>query len=194
MINSLHQRAEILAIFALSRVWYRAQVLPLPKKFAVQFEKEISNFLWRGHLTKNVLSGDTVCLPKERGGLSIPHLRLKCRSLFMKQMLRSISGNGKGKEHVDFWLGDRLSLPQLSSCFHYLKRLNKDCTPQIFTTTLSYISEALDDGTITASEIKDITTKQIYNCYLENLPSPSVEQRLPSIYWALKWSRLQSGV
>ena len=174
VINSLFQRAEILSIFALSTIWYRAQVLPLPMKYAVQFEKEISNLLWKGHMTKNVLSRETVCLSKERGGLAVPHLRIKCKSLRIKQMLRNITGTEKGKEHIDFWLGERLGLPQLSSSLYHLRKQNQDSTPVFFTSALTDITEALSNGVFTVPEIKDVTVKQIYKCYLEDLPSPLI--------------------
>ena len=38
-IDSLHQKAEILTTFALSKVWYRAQALPLPSKYVTKFNK-----------------------------------------------------------------------------------------------------------------------------------------------------------
>ena len=91
VLETLHQRAEVLSIFALSKIWYRAAVLPLPERYAVQFEKHISSFLWKGQLTRNVLSRDTVALPKDHGGLNLPHVRLKCKALFMKQLFRSIA-------------------------------------------------------------------------------------------------------
>ena len=108
--DSVYERAEILSIFALSKIWFRAQVLPLPQKYAIKFEKEIFNFLWQGQMTKNILSRDTVCLPRERGGLNIPNVQLKCKSLFIKQMFRNICSKN-GSKHVDFWLGARLNVP-----------------------------------------------------------------------------------
>ena len=83
VIDTIYQKSEVLTIFALSKIWFRAQVLPLPTKYAVMFEKEISAFLWRGQITRNVLSRDTACLPKDRGGLGVPHIRHKCRALFI---------------------------------------------------------------------------------------------------------------
>ena len=69
ILNSLQQRVDVLTLFALSKVWYKAQVLPLPNKFALQFERLISKFLWKGQITSNVIAKDTVTLPKDRGGL-----------------------------------------------------------------------------------------------------------------------------
>ena len=76
-LNSIQQRVDVLSIFALSKVWYRATVLPLPDKFATKFETATSQFLWKGHITNNVIARDTMSLPKDRGGMGLPQIRLK---------------------------------------------------------------------------------------------------------------------
>ena len=72
MLDTLFQRAEVLKTFALSRVWFRAQVLPIPQGWAAKFESLIRDFLWAGQPIKNVLSLETVCLSQCQGGLGIP--------------------------------------------------------------------------------------------------------------------------
>ena len=91
-LPSLYQRADVLTLFALSKVWFRGQVLPLPNKFALKFEQQISQFLWKGQRTNNVLSKDTVCLPREKGGLGVPHLQHRSKALFISQLIRTITG------------------------------------------------------------------------------------------------------
>ena len=148
-------------------------------------------------MTRNVLSRDTVCLPKDRGGLGIPHIRLKCRALFVKQIFRSITGHNRGREVFDFWLGSRLGLPQLSSTFFHLKgRLGRetDSTPPLFTSALKFILKSFEDNHFLPSDIEDITTKNIYLCLLEDLPSPLIVQKYPERNWSQVWKRLKSGV
>merc|ERR1711954_92473 len=48
-LTTLSERAEILNTFGLSRVWYRAQILPIPNKWKLKFDSEIRKFLWRNH-------------------------------------------------------------------------------------------------------------------------------------------------
>ena len=115
IIDSIYQRAEVVTVFALSKVWYRGTVLPLPEKFAILFEKEISKFLWKGNIVRNVLSKATVSLPKNKGGLGLPCIRLKCRSLFMRQIFRTLHNGNRDCKHYDFWIGNRLNLPNLVS-------------------------------------------------------------------------------
>ena len=195
-LPSLQQRADVITMFALSKVWFRGQVLPLSNKFALKFESLISKFIWKGHITNNVLSRDTIYLPKERGGLGVPSIKLKCKALFMRQFFRSIFGKQHGKNHIDFWLGSRLGLPQLTSDYYHLKGKagsERDCTPPLFCSALSLISEAFADGIFSVSDVKDLTTKQIYVSLLDTLPAPQVELKYLDQDWQLTWERLQSG-
>ena len=197
VIDTLHQKAKVLTIFALSKIWFRAQVLPLPNKYAAMFKKEISAFLWKGQMTRNVLTRDTICLPKERGGLGIPHIRIKCKSLFIRQLFRTILDNGKGKQHLDFWLGNRLGLPQLQQKFFHIECKSKkiiDVTPQLFKTSLLYISSCLEKAIFQPSEIETLTTKNIYSCFIEDLPDPVIVQNGVDRNWPRIWQRLMSGV
>ena len=195
VIETLPQKAEVLSTFALSKVWYRAMVLPLPNKYALKFEKEISSFLWKGHLTNNVVSRDTVCLPKDKGGLGIPHVRIKCKSLFAKQTFRNIIGGGK--YHYDFWLGKRLGIDGLESEFYHIKgRVGRetDYTPKLFLSALDTVSEIFEKGIVAQSDISEITTKELYLALLEELPLPVVQVRNPDKDWDLIWQRLRNGV
>ena len=45
-LRSVQQRIEIVKIFALSRVYYIATVLPMSKTVGKRFEKVIRNFIW----------------------------------------------------------------------------------------------------------------------------------------------------
>ena len=86
-LDSLSERSEVISTFALSRIWYRAQVLPMTPGWASKFEGLLSNFLWRGFQCKNLLPAETICQPKLKGGLNIPYLRSKCDALLLKQLL-----------------------------------------------------------------------------------------------------------
>ena len=112
----------------------------------------------------------------------------------MKQCFRNITWNFRGCDHIDFWLGSKLGLSQLSSSFHHLKRNNIDCTPGIFSTALKFITDAISNGRFTVNDIHDITTKQVYMSFVEDLPPPVIEDKFPDRNWSLKWSRLKSGV
>ena len=196
-LPSLHQRARVLSVFALSKVWYRAQVLPLPDNYAKKFEIAISRFVWRGHLTNDVLPRDTVCLPRERGGLGIPHLKLRCKSLFLRQIFRSVTGQGQSKDHFDFWLGKRMNIPFLQSCFYHItgaRGSERDLTPQLFKYALNVINQVFDENIITPADIFSITTKQLYMSLSESLPPAGIEERYVDNGWSRTWHLLSSRV
>ena len=113
-LTSLFERAEVLKTFALSTIWFRAQLLPLPDTWAKKFEGAMSRFLWKGFQFRNLLSLETVCQPLDSGGLGIPHLRSKCDNLLLKQTLRMIVTSRNSFNHITFWLGSVLKIPGLT--------------------------------------------------------------------------------
>ncbi len=44
----VEERVMMLDTFILSKIWYRAQILPMSDMWVKRFEREIYNFLWRG--------------------------------------------------------------------------------------------------------------------------------------------------
>ena len=49
-LDTIFQKMEIVNTFALPRIWYKAQLLPLPGRLTGKFEEEIRRFIWRGRL------------------------------------------------------------------------------------------------------------------------------------------------
>ena len=148
-------------------------------------------------MTRNVLSRETVCLPKSQGGLGIPHIRLKCMSLFIKQMCRNILSRGNSKSHIDFWLGSRIGLTSLDSeMFHIKKFKGKlvDTTPDLFNITLKYFTDCYANGIFAPTDINSLTTKSIYTALLKEITPPVIVTKYPERDWSLIWQRLNSGV
>ena len=71
-LPSLIQKIDVVKIFALSRVYYIASVLPLSKTMSRKFEKTIGKFIWAssGQVLKVALHD--LKLPFNRGGLKLP--------------------------------------------------------------------------------------------------------------------------
>ena len=74
-LESIYQRVEILRIFALSRVFYVAAILPLESVFVRKFEKLVGKFIW--HFSGKLLrvSIEDIKNLKLRGGLQLPCLK-----------------------------------------------------------------------------------------------------------------------
>ena len=63
---------------------YVCQVLPLPASFAKKVEALTSSFVFTGKAERLKLL--EVCLPEERGGLSLPEIRSRADALRLKQL------------------------------------------------------------------------------------------------------------
>ena len=94
-LETLSQRVEVAQTFALSKLYYVAQVLPLPTKFRRQIESSLSKFIFKGRHEKLRLS-ELENSPSQ-GGLGLPNIGVKSDCLLLKQMCR-ITGSSKGEQ------------------------------------------------------------------------------------------------
>ena len=62
-------------IFALSKLYYVAQVLPLPAKFTKKINSSLSKFIFRGRHER--LQLDELQNSYEQGGLGLPNIAVK---------------------------------------------------------------------------------------------------------------------
>ena len=107
VLDNIRARAEALRVFAVSQVWYRAQVLPIPKTSERKISEQVAAFLWRGQITRHVLSKSTVALPVKRGGLNIPEVGKRCEVLRVNKLVRMVTSIGTAK-HLEFWMGGKM--------------------------------------------------------------------------------------
>ena len=124
-LSTLSERAEVLNIFGLSRVWYRASILPMPSKWLAKFQTEMRKFIWRNHPLKNLIPLDTLCLPKGKGGLNVHHISSKCNSLLTRQAIRMIGSDSNSKGHIGFWIGDKLKAILVLQIYMYTEYVIK---------------------------------------------------------------------
>ena len=106
---SILQKIEVVKIFALSRVFYIATVLPMSKTVGKRFENVIRNFIWFscGKLLR--ISFNDLKLPLARGGLGLACIFGMSRSLQLSQLFRLLKSNDeKSVGHIGYWIGDCL--------------------------------------------------------------------------------------
>ena len=109
MLDTLSQRVEVLKLFALSRVYYVASILPINKTMVSKFEKDMGKFVTT--LSGKVLRVSLVELKNtvEKGGLGLPCISSTCKSLMLSQLLRMLkSGDDRSLTHISYWIGDLL--------------------------------------------------------------------------------------
>ena len=104
-LDSLAQRVEVARIFALSKLYYVAQVLPLPAKVTKKINSRLSSFIFRGRHERLML--DELENSSEDGGLGLPDIAVKADALLLKQMCRMLNHpDEKSFCLLGYWLGE----------------------------------------------------------------------------------------
>ena len=67
---SLKGKTIVLNTFILSKLWFIADIFPIPKELTPEINKIIFVYLWKGSATEPI-ARETFCLPKDKGGLGI---------------------------------------------------------------------------------------------------------------------------
>ena len=106
-LPSLLSKVEILKVFALTRVYYLASILPISKTMIQKFESFLARFIWKGWLLRVAL--DEVKNVVKKGGLNMVCLQSMCNSMLLSQLLRLMkSSYAKSVSHIGYWIGDSL--------------------------------------------------------------------------------------
>ena len=120
-------------IFALSKLYYVAQVLPLPAKQRKHVESCLSKFIFRGRHERLKLG--KIENSTEQGGLGLPNIAVKADSLLLEQMCRikSLPAGHINFRFVGYWLGGALRdtgwgevFPQLAYIGHVSHTMPRD--------------------------------------------------------------------
>ena len=88
-LPTLEQRVKVLTTFVMSKLWYLAQVIPIPGTVVEVLEKSTRVFLWRERMEK--LPYEELFNRVEEGGLGLPSIAVRCDSLFLTQLSRILS-------------------------------------------------------------------------------------------------------
>ena len=106
-LETLSQRVQVVKTFALSKLYYVAQVLPLPDEHKRRVERRLSSFIFRGRHERLSLSEiENTC---ENGGLGLPNISVKADALLIRQMCRILNQPEEGSfRMLGYWLGGEL--------------------------------------------------------------------------------------
>jgi exonuclease III len=183
VLNTIHQRVDVLNVFVCPKLWYKCAVLPMPSDVAKKLESIMIKFLWRGKLEK--LSLTEICNSKEDGGLGLVEIRSKADALLLKQTCRILSAQDrKCWSHLKYWTGLYFGriFPSLRPGPH------SERVPELYSQVKCLILEALEDNS--AEEITKITAKEIYRQYTETLPPPKVVYKKEQVIWDSVWGNI----
>ena len=106
-LETLAQRVEVAKTFALSKLFYVAQVLPLPAKISKKINSSLSKFIFRGRHER--LRLDELENSSEDGGLGLPNITVKADALLLRQMCRMLNHPDEVSFRLlGYWLGEFL--------------------------------------------------------------------------------------
>ena len=159
-LMSISQRVEVVNTYVLSRVFYIASVLPIPKIISQQIQRSIGKFLWScsGKLLR--VSSDEIKLSKNRGGLGLKCLDSMGECLRLSQLLRLLKdGDEKSLNHIDFWLGQILEdfIPTFGQSRH------PRVTPSIYNSLADIFTTMRLSDAFSSLDWKRVTNKQLYS-------------------------------
>lgn len=186
-LPTLMQRVQVIQSFALSKLWYLGQVLPIPSKMVEDLEKEIRSFLWIGRLEK--LTYEELFNSVDQGGLGLTSVAAKCDALFATQLCRLMAHQGPYREHLRYWVGVNLRdhLPDM------VRGPNAQVLTPYFKKTVSLLKEALSSGTVNIESLESTKAKLLYKEFMSTPPPPKVTS-VPVMRWQLIFSRLSNEV
>ena len=184
-LNLLKQRVFVLNIFATSKLWYLAQVLPITKTTLTFLEREVGTFLWKGRLER--LAMDEIVCDVMDGGLGLPNIQAKCDALFLKQIVRILQYPSSTRSNLIYWLGlsIRSEFPDLNTglqsefitpYFRYCVRLIRDRS----------LSKEMNSENLTY-----FTTKIIYKDFNSTPKPPKIVNKF-NLDWGRVWLRLEN--
>jgi hypothetical protein len=187
-LDTLQQRVDVLKIYVCSRLWYKAQALPLPGRVASQLETLMFRFLWRGKLEKLALQ--ELYTPVKQGGLGLVDIRTKSEALFIKQACRLlVDPEGRSSMHIKYWLGLYLAeyLPALRPGPH------SERVPKFYRQFRRLMTEVFKEGLVDPYQLDKVKVKDIYNEYTSTLPPPKVIYKY-DLPWDCIWENINHPV
>jgi hypothetical protein len=177
---------EVTRTFALSKLYYVAQVLPLPDKHRRKVESGLSKFIFRGRHERLKLSElENSC---EEGGLGLPNIGVRADSLLIKQLCRVLTLPREDSFRlVGYWLGGFLedtglgeNFPQLADVGPVSHTMSKNFP--LHQHLLDTFIEAVGRGEVKSSNMRAVTTKEIYKSIMSSLLTPpKVESKYPLV-------------
>ena len=95
---SLKGKTIVINPLILSKLWFIANVFPIPKDLIPQVNKIIFRYLWKG-LAVEPIAQETLYLPRDRGGLGILVPLIKGQALTIQYLIQL--GKKRQQQHLD---------------------------------------------------------------------------------------------
>lgn len=184
ILPTLLLRRQALEIFALSKVWYFAQILPLPEKYTTRLKAAAGALLWKGRLER--LKWDELLNPASQGGIGLVDIQSRAQALLAKQACHRLAGGGNPALHLQYWIGLTLrrELPDLAVGPH------AEIPTKRMKIVAGLIREVLSSDDYCPETLGVVTSKALYVDFTSTPPPPKIEEKLPHLPWRKIWNRL----
>ena len=150
-------RVKIPHVFILSKVWYVAQVLPIPQSTVEKLNQAISHYLFHDQVERIAL--EQLFEKKEYGGLQLVNTEAKCHAL----IARTLSAKVKAlSPHIQYWM----SLPLRE--YVAVQGPRAETASKYFKLVIPVVKEAME----IRKSMPSVTTKQLYEQF-NSTPPPS---------------------
>ena len=162
----LAQRVQILHTYAFSKLWYLAQILPLPSFLAKRIIRAASNFLWKGRLER--LAWSELEATPGQGGLGVADLEARAKALLLKQACHRLAAGGRPRAHLSYWLGLRLLrfIPGLRAGLH------AERSPPQYSELAAGLVEVLGLEWVRPGNLREVRAADLYKS-LKSDPPPT---------------------
>ena len=187
-LDTVHQRVEVLNIYACSKLWYKCQVLPLPDRVAQQLEGLMFRFIWRGKLEK--LATQEIYNKLEDGGLGLVDIRSKADALFIKQGCRILAEpGGCASKHLKYWIGLHLAqyIPDMRPGPHCER------VPRYYRHFKKLMVEVFKQEDVDPERLDQVKVKELYKGFTDTFPPPKAVYR-HDVPWEKVWERINHPV
>jgi hypothetical protein len=182
-VTFLSERRDVLEMFIFSKLWYLAQILPLPQAVAARATSLAGSFLWAGHLER--LAWQELHHRRQAGGLGVSCIFTRGQALLAKQLCHQVAGGGAPAGHLAFWLGAAVGhyVPALAGGSHSPR------PPTLLVQVADVLVELFSFGTVAPNRLAEARSAAIYAAFMDTPPPPKVEAKWP-LDWAIIWRRL----
>ena len=183
-IPTLRLRRDAMETFALSKLWYLCQILPMPPQVAQQLTTAAGAFLWRGHLER--LAWQELHCPPLEGGLGVSSIATRAQALLAKQFCWAVGQEGEAAAHWAYWVGPLIQdfLPDLAAGRH------APVVPPPWRALAEVLMELFEYETVSPDALTATTSRDIYAAFMDTPPPPKATVRRPELPWADIWARL----
>jgi hypothetical protein len=183
-LPTLTMKKIALETFVFPKLWYLAQILPLPTPVAQKLAAAAGNFLWKGCLER--LAWSELHFPRKERGLGLSCLQTRAQTLLAKQVCWAISPGGQAAQLWQFWLGGTLQhhFPQLAAGQHAQQ------LPRQWRNLAEVLTELVVFSTVDPAALESVTAAGLYTAFMDTPQPPKVVLKRPELPWNVIWARL----